>query len=117
VIKGLHVVLYSEEADAVRRFFRDQLRLPHGDAGDGWLIFVLPEAELAAHPVAPDGEPPPPGVSLYCEDLDETVRILKERGVEFVAEGDERAWGRVARLRVPGGPELELYEPKYDLAN
>jgi hypothetical protein len=30
------------------------LHLPSADAGDGWLIFALPPAELAVHPA--DGD-------------------------------------------------------------
>ena len=51
VITGTHVIVYSRDADADRAFFRDVLNYPHVDAGGGWLIFKLPPAEVAVHPV------------------------------------------------------------------
>ena len=49
-ITGAHAILYSEDADADRAFFRDVLGFDSVDAGGGWLIFSLPPAELAVHP-------------------------------------------------------------------
>ncbi len=34
----------------MRVVFRDLLGFDHVDAGDGWLIFALPPAELGVHP-------------------------------------------------------------------
>ena len=50
MIDGLHAILFSRDADALRAFFRDVLELPSVDAGGGWDIFGLPPAEVAAHP-------------------------------------------------------------------
>jgi len=52
MISGVHAIVFSPAAEAVRVFFRDTLGLPHVDAGEGWLIFALPPAELAVHPAA-----------------------------------------------------------------
>jgi len=50
VIFGAHVIVYSCDAAADRAFVRDVLEFDSVDAGDGWLIFALPPAELAVHP-------------------------------------------------------------------
>jgi len=50
MISGVHTLLYSKNADAVRAFFRDVLEFPFVDAGEGWLIFAVPPAEMAIHP-------------------------------------------------------------------
>src|SRR4051812_48908570 len=50
MITGVHALIYSKQADAVRIFFRDTLGLPSVDSGGGWLIFALPPAELGVHP-------------------------------------------------------------------
>ncbi len=50
MIFGAHVLLYSENPDADRAFFRDVLGFHNVDAGEGWLIFALPPAEAAFHP-------------------------------------------------------------------
>src|SRR6185295_6514668 len=55
MIIGTHAIVYAEDADRARGFLRDVLGLPNVDAGDGWLIFRLPPAEVGVHPVgAPD---------------------------------------------------------------
>ena len=42
MIKGVHALFHTTDADAARAFIRDKLRLPYHDAGDGWLIFDAP---------------------------------------------------------------------------
>jgi hypothetical protein len=51
MISGAHIVVYSKNAEADRAFFRDVLGLKSVDAGHGWLIFALPPAEAAFHPL------------------------------------------------------------------
>ncbi len=58
MIKGLHGLIYSSEAEAMRAFIRDKLRLPYTDVGGGWLIFDLPEGDIGVHPIDESGEPP-----------------------------------------------------------
>ena len=57
MINGVHAVLFSRDADALRAFLGDVLDLPSVDAGGGWSIFGLPPAELAAHPSDDPGAP------------------------------------------------------------
>jgi catechol 2,3-dioxygenase-like lactoylglutathione lyase family enzyme len=120
-LTGVHITLFTPDADAARAFFRDVLELPHTDAGGGWLIFKLPEAELGAHPMdtegfaAPGARPGEPflGLSFACDDIDATVARLKTRGVEFTSDITDQGYGRVARFRVPGFMEAEVYQPSY----
>jgi hypothetical protein len=49
-ITGAHVLLYTPEAEALRAQLRDAIGWSHVDAGDGWLIFALPPAELGDEP-------------------------------------------------------------------
>lgn len=110
-ITGVHAILYSNDAVADRAFFADVLGLASADAGQGWLIFALPPAELAAHPASADGE----GYDLYlmCDDIEATVRGLTAKGVEFGAGVTEQRWGLVTWMRLPGGGRLGLYEPRH----
>ena len=115
MITGAHTVVFSEDPEAARAFFADVLGLRAVDAGGGWLIFALPPAELACHPA--EGASERHELFLMCDDLDATMADLRAKGVEFTAPvGDER-WGRVTRLRVPGGGELGLYEPRHPTAH
>jgi hypothetical protein len=113
VINGGHVIVYSRDAEADRAFFRDVLEFPHVDAGGGWLIFKLPPSELAVHPA--EG-PETHEFYLMCDDVDATVADLVTKGVEFTEPVTDAGWGRLTRLRLPGGGEVGLYEPRHERA-
>ncbi|SEO57033.1 hypothetical protein SAMN05216267_103124 [Actinacidiphila rubida] len=113
MINGAHVIVHSRDAEADRAFFRDVLEYPHVDAGHGWLIFKLPPAEAAVHPT--DG-PESHELFLMCDDVEQTVRELTARGVEFTEPLTEARWGRLTRLRLPGGSPLGLYQPHHPRA-
>jgi catechol 2,3-dioxygenase-like lactoylglutathione lyase family enzyme len=116
MIAAVHTVLYAHDADAARAFFRDVLGMDSVDAGDGWLIFALPPAELACHPgagrIAERGE----GRSelfLMCTDVEATRRALEASGVEFVEPIADQRYGLVTRFLVPGYGAIGLYEPRH----
>jgi catechol 2,3-dioxygenase-like lactoylglutathione lyase family enzyme len=112
MINGAHVIIYSRDAEADRRFFRDALGCQHVDAGDGWLIFKLPPAEVALHPT--DG-PDAHELFLLCDDVEATIAELTAKGVEFTPVTEER-WGLRTSLKLPGGGGLGLYEPRHPRA-
>jgi catechol 2,3-dioxygenase-like lactoylglutathione lyase family enzyme len=110
VIDGVHAIVYSKDAEADRAFFRDVLGLSSVDAGGGWLIFALPPAELAAHPT--DG-PERHELYLMCDDVRATVAELEGKGVELTGPVTDEGFGLVTGIRLPGGGELGLYEPRH----
>jgi hypothetical protein len=110
MILGAHAIVYSADADADRAFFRDTLRYPSVDAGGGWLIFALPPAELAVHPASPGGSTE---LYLMCDDIEATVRELEGQGVEFTKPVSDERFGLLTAIRLPGGGELGLYEPRH----
>jgi Glyoxalase/Bleomycin resistance protein/Dioxygenase superfamily len=110
VITGVHSIIYSPDADGVRAFLRDVLQLPSVDAGRGWLIFALPPAELAVHPADGAGKHE---LYLMCDDIHATVEELRAKGVEFTGSIQEQSWGLVTAIRLPGGADLGLYEPRH----
>ena len=65
-IIGVHALIYSFDAEADRNFFRDVLKFPHVDAGEGWLIFKLPPAELGVHGAQESEEHE---IWLMCDDM------------------------------------------------
>ena len=109
MIFGAHVIVYSADAEADRAFFREVLGFSSVDAGQGWLIFALPPAELAVHPAEDDVRH-----ELYfmCEDLSKEIQALRRDGVTC-SEVEEARWGSVTRIRLPGGGEVGLYQPKH----
>ena len=106
---GAHAILYSTNANADRAFLRDVLRLPHVDAGGGWLIFGLPPAEVAVHPSETGGKHE---LYLMCADVEGFVRAMKEVGVECSAVRDQ-GWGLLTDLKLPGGGRMGVYQPKH----
>jgi catechol 2,3-dioxygenase-like lactoylglutathione lyase family enzyme len=109
VIAGAHTIVYADDAEAARAFFRDVLGFGAVDAGDGWLIFALPPGELAVHPG------PPAGHELFfmCHDIEATVGELTGRGVEFTTPISDEGWGLLSRFAVPGAGEIGLYQPRH----
>jgi catechol 2,3-dioxygenase-like lactoylglutathione lyase family enzyme len=114
MIKGLHAILYSPDAEKVRAFLRDVLGLKSVDAGHGWLIFAAPPAELAAHSTEA-GEKPRHELYLMCDDLEKTMRELETKGVRC-GKVTEARWGSITTIQLPGGGELGLYQPKHPMA-
>jgi predicted enzyme related to lactoylglutathione lyase len=116
MITAAHAIIYAEDPEAARAFFRDILELPNVDAHGGWLIFKLPPAELGIHPA---GENSPGGhheLFLLCDDIDATVAGLTVKGVEFAGPITDARFGRVTRMRIPGGGEIGLYQPSHPTA-
>ncbi len=108
-------MFYSSDADGLRDFLKDKLSLKFTDVGGGWLIFDLPEADMGCHP-AEDGHGAPSGthdISFYCDDIEETVKELKAKGVEFTAPVEDHGYGLVTHFKVPGNFAIQLYQPKY----
>ncbi len=111
MITGSHVIIYSSDAEADRAFFQDVLKYPHVDAGGGWLIFKLPPGEVAVHPAQQQSHE----LYLMCDDVNATVEDLKAKGVSCGEVSDE-GWGLLTSIRLPGGGELGLYEPRHPKA-
>ena len=108
VITGAHAIIFTRNADAVRAFIREVLELPSVDAGDGWPIFALPAAELAAHPTDDVGRHE---LYLMCDDIHATIAELQAKGVEFSSGVTHQRWGLITTVKLPGGGRLGLYEP------
>jgi catechol 2,3-dioxygenase-like lactoylglutathione lyase family enzyme len=108
MITGNHAILYTTDVDATRAFLRDVLGLAWADSGDGWLIFALPPAELAAHPAdAPRHE-----LYFLCEDVEATVADLAAKGIETAPITDQ-GWGLLTSIAIPGAGDMGLYQPRH----
>ena len=110
-------MFYSSDASGLRDFLRDKLNLKGTDIGKGWLIFDLPEADMGCHPTDTHGDEVEQSgttdISFYCDNIEETVKELKKKGVKFKGEIEDHGYGLVTYFQVPGNFYIQLYEPKY----
>jgi hypothetical protein len=117
-INGAHVLLYTSEPDALRAVLRDVFGWRHVDAGDGWLIFGLPPAEVGVHPA--EGPTYEGGarhqLTFMCDDIVATVSHLRQKGLEVRGEPEDEGWGITTTLVLPGDLDVMLYEPRHPTA-
>jgi len=116
MITAAHAIIYSEDAEATRAFFRDVLGLANVDVHDGWLIFKLPPAELGIHPASESQAMPHHELYLMCDDVHATVAELAEKGVRFTSDVEQQGFGWVVGLDVPGAGSVGLYQPRHATA-
>ena len=109
LISGAHVIIYSTDAEADRRFLQEKLGLSGVDAGEGWLIFSLPPAELAVHPAEKNNLHE---IFFLCDDIARLVEALERGGVPC-SPVETHAWGLLTHVNLPGGGTLGIYEPKH----
>jgi hypothetical protein len=112
MISGAHLIFYSEDVEAERKFFRDVLRFPSEDAGHGWLIFALPLFEAAFHPSERNG---PHELFSMCSDLQAEMEALAQKGVSR-SQVETQGWGSITRIRLPGRGEVGHYQPTHPTA-
>ena len=110
-VTGIHTLLYTSQPDELRAVLADVFGWNSVDAGQGWLIFALPPAEMGVHPA----ESPAHQVSLMCTDLPGTMEDLKSRGIEFIGEPQDEGFGVTVMMQLPG-VEVMLYEPRHPTA-
>ena len=111
-ITGVHGLIYTSEPEAVRAVFRDVFGWEHVDAGDGWLIFKLPPAELGVHPAESAGHE----LTLMCDGIRATMAELGAKGIVFHGEPEDKGFGVGVTMVLPGGAEVLLYEPRHPTA-
>ena len=123
MITAVHTLIYANDANAARRFFRDVLELPFVDAHGGWLIFKTGPSELGVHPTSGDhggqawSVPEHHEISLMCDDIEETMAGLEAKGVVFSRGIEDAGFGRTATFEVPGAGLMLLYEPRHPQAH
>jgi catechol 2,3-dioxygenase-like lactoylglutathione lyase family enzyme len=122
MINGVHVLLYSRDAEVDRAFLRDVFELRGVDAGNGWLILALPPTEIAVHPGSGDSvqhhaDHDLLGAVIYfmCDDLPATMTELEKKGVECT-EVRTAEWGIATSISLPSGGAIGLYQPLHATA-
>ena len=107
MITGAHIIVHSTDAEADRAFLRDVLGLRGVDAGEGWIIFALPAAEVAVHPAEHDDVHE---LYLLTQDVAALVAELRRRAVSCT-DPEDHGWGVLTQVTLPGGGHIGVYEP------
>lgn len=123
MITAMHTLIYADDPPAARAFFRDVIGWPFVEdpaSEPGWLIFQTGPSELGVHPTMP-GQPQRSDadhqeVSLMCDDIEATVAELKDNGAEFTRDVRDDGFGLTTSIKIPGGGEIQLYEPRHNTA-
>lgn len=113
MIIGTHTLIFTPNPEQDRAFLREVLGFSHVDAGDSWLIFALPPAEMGVHPPTEDKRKQE--VCFMTDNVKEEITRLTAKGCRFTPIVDQ-GYGLVTRMTLPGGAELDLYEPKHPMA-
>jgi hypothetical protein len=116
-VTGIHAIINTPEPDALRAVFADVFGWPsvhaHPEETEGrlanWLLFALPPAELGVHP-ADDTQH---SLLFMCDDIAATIADLRSKGIEFIDEVQDMGWSLAITMRLPGGVEVLLYEPRH----
>jgi catechol 2,3-dioxygenase-like lactoylglutathione lyase family enzyme len=117
-ITGTHMLFYTTEPEKLRAMLRDVFGFKHVDAGGGWLIFALPPSEIGVHPA--EGPTYESGtrhqITFMCDDINATIAELRAKGVTIDGEPKDEGYGIVTTLKLPGGCDVQLYEPRHAIA-
>lgn len=106
------VTVSMPDLDAGWRFYRTLGLEPVVDSRPHYARFLCPDGD-STFSIA-EGEGGCAGTHVYfeCDDLDRTVAELRQAGMTFVSEPEDKRWlWREAVLQDPGGNSIVLFQP------
>lgn len=109
MFSGSHLVIFSTEPEADRALMAKLTGGKHVDAGDGWMIYELPPAEVAIHPSSRSTHHE---LHLMCQDIESTRQQLGKLGIDS-AEPQDMGYGIVSEFTMPGGSVIGFYQPRH----
>lgn len=117
MIKQMHAVaVFVEDIDAAIPFYRDVLKLPLSKQGSFGAEFLEQQPHLGVHPANhPDAKKlvgRHTGVTFYVPGLLHFCGELHSKGVRFLTEPTQMAWGVMAMIADPEGNIFALWEDK-----
>ena len=112
MFKGSHVVIFSEDAEADRALMQKLMGGRAVDAGEGWMIYAMPPAEIAVHPPYGDNRCE---LHMMCDDIEAVRADLADLGLESDAPQD-LGYGIQSYFTLPGGTRIGFYQPRHDTA-
>lgn len=123
MLTAVHTLVYADDVEAARAFFRDVLGYPCTDGGGGWLIFKTGPSELGVHPTSGEqgdeewATDKHHEISLMCDDIEQTIAELTAKGAEFARDVRDDGYGLTTMLKIPGAGEMMLYQPLHPEAH
>jgi len=109
MFSGSHVVIFSSEPEADRVLMAKLMGRHAVDAGEGWMIYEMPPAEVAVHP--PYGEATCE-LHMMCDDIDRTIQQLSDLGLTY-KQVEDMGYGLVSSFQLPGGTVIGFYQPRH----
>jgi predicted enzyme related to lactoylglutathione lyase len=124
MITSIHTLIYSDDAKETRAFLRDVLGWNYvaEDFDNDWLIFKSGPSEMGVHGTHGESEgktydhPRQHLIAIMCDDIDATEDDLRAKGAQFHGPIEDREYGRVIMMIVPGADDMQLYQPTHKLA-
>jgi hypothetical protein len=109
MIIGAHIMLQSTNDRADMAFLTDVLKLNSINAGEGYMIFGIPPAELSVH-----GSDKNDIHQLYfmCDDIAAFTGEMTRHHIAF-STPVRQSWGTMTEITLPGGGRLGVYEPRH----
>ena len=107
----VEVALFTDDVDALKRFYRDVTGVPPAAEWPGGAIFAVGDAKVLVHEraePADDGPANEDHFALGVSDVDAAFDELRGRGHAVHVEPRDYEWGRSAYLRDPDGRIVEL---------
>ena len=110
------IAVFVHDIGPAIEFYRDKLGLPLDKQGTFGAEFFGAGTRIGVHPaVHADARAlvgRHTGITLHVPDLLHYCGLLHERGVRFVAEPTQQAWGIMAMVADPDGNVLALWEDR-----
>lgn len=108
------IAIFVTDIERALAFYADALGLPLERSGSFGGEFFAGGTHLSVHPaVHPDSRAlvgRHTGITLQVTGLLHFCGLLHDRGVAFVAEPTQQAWGIMAMIKDPDGNVLALWE-------
>ena len=106
------MVIFSNDPETDRALMGKLMPGNVVDAGDGWMIYAMPPAEVAIHP--PHGDLRCE-LHMMCDDIEKTRTELADLGLECDAPQD-LGYGIQSGFVLPGGARIGFYQPRHETA-
>jgi catechol 2,3-dioxygenase-like lactoylglutathione lyase family enzyme len=118
MIRGISVAsIPVRNQDAALKFYTEKLgfKILTDQPFNGkqrWIELLIPGAESKVALFTPQGHESRIGslqpLTFWCDDVFATSKILRAKGVEFVAEPKTEVWGTMAIFKDPDGNQFVI---------